>query len=105
MTDHPNACNNLTCFECEVYIITGNGNYVNHLKLALRKFVKSQQVNLFCGGFYPFQTTAVHIARAGACTPNAHCQGFQISSLRSLASSSWDFFPSYYYITAVCSLA
>jgi hypothetical protein len=50
LTDHSTcACNDLTNFVYEVYLITGNGNYVNELKFV--KFVKSQQVNLIFGGF------------------------------------------------------
>ncbi len=86
--------------------MTGNGSHMKILKF----LVKTREIilgELIFGEFWSFETivaSAVHIARTGACAPNAHCQGFQISSLRSLASSSWDFFPSYYYITAVCSL-
>ena len=44
------VCNSLTNCEHNALAITGNGNYVNLLKL----FVKSQQVNLFLAGFTTF---------------------------------------------------
>ena len=56
MTDHNYVINNLTSFEYEVHTNTGNGNYVNQLKLVWSKFVKSQQVNYICGWFYPLWT-------------------------------------------------
>jgi len=46
-TDYTNAYNSLTNCEYEVNELTGNGNYVNLLKLAGEKIVKSLQVNLF----------------------------------------------------------
>ena len=49
---HTYTCNNLTSFQCEVNAFTGKGKYPNKLKkLARRKFVKLQQVNVFTGGF------------------------------------------------------
>ena len=33
LTDHTSACNSLTNFEYEPHAMTGNGNYVNLLKL------------------------------------------------------------------------
>ena len=41
------ACNSLTNFEYEVYAMTGNGNYVNLLKLAWKKPVKSLHVLIY----------------------------------------------------------
>ena len=36
LTDRPNACNNLTNFECEAHKKLGNGSDVNQLKIALK---------------------------------------------------------------------
>ena len=56
LTDHTYACNNLTSFEFQVHAITGKGNDVNRsAETCFEKFVKSQQVNLFCGGFYTLE--------------------------------------------------
>ena len=54
-TGHTYTCNSLTNFWYETHSITGNGNYVNvhNTKNCLKKFVKPQRVNLFCGGLYP----------------------------------------------------
>ena len=41
------VCNSLTNFEYEVYAMTGNGNYLNLLKLAWKKPVKSLQVLIY----------------------------------------------------------
>ena len=49
-TDHTWACNSLTIFEFG-NLMTGNGNYVNLLKLCLGKFVKSNQCNIFSARF------------------------------------------------------
>ena len=54
------ACNSLTNCEHNALAITGNGNYINMLKL----FVKSQQVILFCGRFYKFSPTVYWMAAA-----------------------------------------
>ena len=43
-------CNTFKSFQYEVHAMTGNGSYVNLLKLARKKFVKSHQVNLFLAG-------------------------------------------------------
>ena len=48
LTDHTCACNDLTSFEYEAHIMTGNGK---HVETSLAKFVKLFQVNLFSAVF------------------------------------------------------
>ena len=36
LTDHNSACNSLTNFEYDPHAMTGNGNYVNLLKLGFK---------------------------------------------------------------------
>ena len=58
LTGYTNAYNSLTNFEFEVNELTGNGNYVNLLKLAGKKNREITSSQLFFGGFEPFETTA-----------------------------------------------
>ena len=55
------ACNSLTNFKFEVHAMTGNGSYVNFLKLAMKN--KSHQMTLFLADFSHLEplcaTTAV----------------------------------------------
>ena len=58
------ACNSLTNFQYEVHAMTGNGSYVNLVKLACTKKVgKSLWVNLFSASFSQFEPLCVAAAR------------------------------------------
>ena len=57
LTHHAYACNSLTYFHLEAYVITGNGSYVDQLTLAWKHSVKPHQVNVFFGGKSCSQTT------------------------------------------------
>ena len=51
LTDHTYACNNLTSFDFQVHAITGNGNDVNQLKLALKNLWNHNKWTYFVADF------------------------------------------------------
>ena len=57
LTDRTDFCNYLTNFEGEAQAMTGNGSYVDTLKLSCKKLLNKNQVRVFFGGFYPLGIT------------------------------------------------
>ena len=56
LTDRTYACNDLTNFEGEPQVLTGNGSYVNMLKLACKNSLNKIKLMYFSAGFSQWES-------------------------------------------------